>query len=348
MAGNFMCSKHIGQNYDQLLLLNSNLSEYNLQIIDFVEGSSSKFAYPERLGTTPTIANRSDSLLIGDFMGLGYDQVMSIEQDSKEDKIVIEDLSQGKSPAIIRYSEVISNNSTLKNLIDSDDSKLAGDFLALGYCQVLFIDRNPKIKKLMIADFTKGKSTMVEEIPLINGHSARIVQWLDDKDIQLSGDFMSLGHSQLLFINCNHTKEEREKVIIVDFGKGKGLPLFRYQENWGESSMLGGWLDVDDTQLVGDFMRLGHSQILFANHGHRDGKIMIVDYSQGNPPGADKYWEKWNAGTLFEGWLGINDTKVAGDFRGLGYSQVLFLNSSINGLNATIVEFVNGKSMISL
>lgn len=343
LAGNFMGTKHIDQDYDQLLLLSSNLSdtrkdEYNLQIIDFIKGSFSKSPYPERSGTTQPIIDRFSKLLTGDFMGLGYDQALSIERDPSEDKIAIEDFIQGKSPAIIKYSEVLSNNSTFKNLIDAEDTQLAGDFMGLGHSQVLFMDRNPKTKRLIIADFTKDKLSMTREIPL-RGDSARIVQWLDDKDLQFAGDFMGLGHSQVLFINRNHTKEEKEKIMIVDFSNGKDLPSFNYQENWGETIQFAGWLDTDDTQLVGDFMHLGHSQVLLVNHGHNGGKIMIVDFSQGKPPAEIKYWEHWNSGTILEGWLGLNDTKIAGDFKGLGYSQVLFLNSSINGLNATILDF---------
>lgn len=339
-----MGAKHLGQKYDQMLLLSPNLSytkknEYNLQLLDFMPGYSSKFAYPEWLGTTQSIVDRSNTLLTGDFMGLGHDQLLSIERDPKGDEIVIEDFSHGKSSAHIRYSEILTNNSTFRNLIDAGDTQLAGDFLALGHSQVLFIDRNTKTRRLVIADFTKGKLSLTKEIPLMRGDSARIVQCLDDKDLQLAGDFMGLGHSQVLFINRNHTKEEKAKIMIVDFGNNKDLPSYRYQEYWGDSTLFGGWLDSNDTQLVGDFMCLGHCQVLFVNHRHKGGKIMIVDFVKGKQPAAIKFSESWNSGAIFEGWLGLNDTKVAGDFKGLGYSQVLFFNSSINGSSATILDF---------
>ena len=343
LTGSFMSTKHMGKKYDQLLLLSSNLGdtkkdEYSLQIIDFVNGSSSKYPYPKMPGTTQSIGARSDTILTGDFMGLGYDQALFIEYDPKGDKIVVEDFNQEKSPAIIRYSEVLSNNSTLRDLIDSEDEQLAGDFLGRGHSQVLFIDRNPDTRRLVIADLSKGNL----EISLIKDDSALIAPWLDYDDIQLAGDFMGLGRSQLLFINRNHTKEERAKISIVDFGDGKDLVSIRCQENWGDSGRFGGWLDANDTQLVGDFMHLGHSQVFFVNHDHKGGKIMIIDFSKGITSGirAGIYWENWNdGGTIFESWLDLNDTKVAGDFKGLGYSQVAFLSSSINGLNATIVDF---------
>jgi len=351
LGGDYMGLKH-----DQLLLLSSNPNgkqkdDYNLQILDFVKGSPAKVdvEYTERSGTTQTIVDRSDILLTGDFMGLGYDQALSIERDPKGDKLVIQDFSQGKAPAITRYSEAPAKNSALQNLTDADDALLAGDFLGRGYSQVLLIDRNPKGGKLVIADFSNGKAPEMTEFSEIGGNSTLLSLLLDDKDKQFSGDFMGLGHSQLMMINCNHTGAKEPKIIIADFSKGKKSTSLRYLENWGEStSGFGGWLDAADTQLVGNFMGLGHSQVLFVNHGHAGGKIMIADFSQGKPPVNIKYWESWNQGTIFQGWLDINDTRIAGDFKEFGYSQVLFLNNSIYGSNATIVDFINGKSMIAL
>jgi len=342
-SGNF-----IGQKHDQLLILKSNpssIKENILQILDFAKSSPVKIEYDDRPGTAWLNANHS--LLSGDFMGLGYDQAFHIGRHPTGDKIVIEDFSQGKAPAIVRYSEVLANNSALKNLADAEDAQLAGDFLDRGYSQVLFIDRNPKGGKLVIADFSKGKKPATTEFSEIDGNSTLLSSLLDDKDKQFSGDFMSLGHSQLLMINCKHTEAKEPKIIIADFSKrswwGKSASV-KYPENWGESTYLCGWLDPNDTQLVGDFMGLGHSQVLFVNHNNAGGKITIADFSQGKI--ANKYWENWDKGPIFQGWLDINDTRIAGDFKGLGYSQVLFLNNSINGSNATIVPFINGKPEI--
>jgi len=99
----------------------------------------------------------------------------------------------------------ISSNSqeeeyNLKILVDAEDAQLAGDFLAHGYSQVLFINRNSNARRLVIVDFAKGKLSMTKEI-LLGGDSTRIAQWLDDTDLQYAGDFMGLGHSQVLFIN---------------------------------------------------------------------------------------------------------------------------------------------------
>jgi len=342
LAGNF-----IGQKHHQLLILKSNPSstkEIILQILDFAKGPPVRVEYEDRTGAAWLNANHS--LLSGDFMGLGYDQAFHIERHPTGDKIVIEDFSQGKPPAIVRYSEVLANNSALKNLADAEDAQFAGDFLGRGYSQVLFIDHNPKDRKLEIADFSEGRTPEMTEFSEIGGNSTLLSSLLEDKDKQFAGDFMSLGHIQLLMINCNHTNAKEPMIIISDFSKEKKSASVIYQENWGETSGFGGWLNADDTQLVGDFMGLGYSKVLFVNHNHTGGKIRVVDFSRGKPSG--KYWESWNQGSIFQGWLDINDTRIAGDFKELGYSQVLFLNSSNNGSNATIVEFVNGKPEIAL
>jgi hypothetical protein len=199
----------------------------------------------------------------------------------------------------------------------------------------------------VIADFSEGKTPETTEIKVIEDNSTLLELMLDEGDRQYAGDFVGQRHSQLMMINCNRTTNKLvPKIIIADFEKGSASA--RYQENWGESHLFGGWLDANDTQLVGDLMGIGHSQMLFVNHGYSGGKIMIFDFSKGNKHAAIKYSEKWNKGTLFNGWLGLNDTRVAGDFKGHGYSQVLFINSSISGLNATIVELTSDGPMISM
>lgn len=342
LAGDFMDKKHIGKKYDQLLILTSNLSgtkknECNLRIIDFVNGSISDVPYP---GQPETI--RSSSYLTGDFTSLGYDQVLRIS----EGRTIIEDFSQGKTPAITRYSEVPPNDSALRNLLDAD-APLAGDFLARGHSQALFVYR--KESKLVIADFSQGKEPEAVEFTEIDDNSTLLKAMLDSDDLLFAGDFMNLGHDQALFINRNHTNPTEPKIIISDFSSGENTPSIKYLENWGESSSLGGWIDNDDTQLIGDFMDKGHSQLLLINHNRASGKIMIVDFSQDRSAGQGiLYWEDWNSGILFEGWLEINDTMLAGDFKGRSFSQIAFINNSINESIVTIVDFISGKSSIAL
>ena len=54
----------------------------------------------------------------------------------------------------------------------------------------------------------------------------------------------------------------------------------RYWENWGDSPLLNGWHEAGDIKLVGDFMGLGHDQVLFINTGGDGGRVLIADFSR--------------------------------------------------------------------
>jgi hypothetical protein len=87
---------------------------------------------------TPDNQKQFDLLLhlTGDFMDLGYDQVLHIS----EGRIIIEDFNKKNASTITRYSEALANDSALRKLVEADEV-LAGDFLARGHSQVLFVDR---------------------------------------------------------------------------------------------------------------------------------------------------------------------------------------------------------------
>jgi len=343
-AGNILPKCNQNQYCDQLIVMKSNpdhLEKDNtIQIIDFSNDTSWNYEYEERSG----FQRPNNIMLVGDFGGVGYDQILSISRKPFLDEAKILDFNQNKSPIIINFPDALSDDTVFRNLTDADDIQLAADFLSLGHSQILFMDRSSNEKQLVLADFANSKSPQIKKIPL-TGESARISRWLDKDDLQFAGDFMSLGHSQILFINRNHSKEEKEQIVIADFGNGNDSPSIKYQENWEKGSVFSGWIDANDTQLVGDFMNHGDSQMLLINHAKSSGKIMIVDFNNKKQLAIANYIGRWgqNSPSLFEGWLDLNDTKVAGDFKGLGYSQVMFLNNSINGLNASIVDFSSSR-----
>lgn len=337
----------VGLKHDQLIFLRLNSSDMQkeesfMKILDFSKVIPANIKYSGRSIRTGPLAllhNADSTLLTGDFLSLGYNQLLYIDRNSKGDRMVIEDFSQQKSPAIIRYSEALGTNSVLKELFNLNNTLLAADFQGLRYPQILCMDHDSKGGMVGIIDFRKG-NPHVTEIYELGNDLVPIAPLLDHGNLQFSGDFMGLGYSQVLFINRNYTKTENARIIIVDFSKNP--PSFKYLEKWGESSLFGEWLAANDTQLVGDFMGLGYSQVLFVNHRHKGGKIMIADFSQGKPPASVRFREYWNNGIIFQGWLDINDTKVVGDFKGSDHSQILFLNnSSVKEENVTIVDFAN-------
>lgn len=64
---------------------------------------------------------------------------------------------------------------------------------------------------------------------------------------------------------CVYAPPTTGKVMIADFSSGKVPAEIKYWENWGDNPLLNGWIDSDDIHLVGDFMGLGHKQVLFVN-----------------------------------------------------------------------------------
>jgi molybdate-binding protein len=127
------------------------------------------------------------------------------------------------------------------------------------------------------------------------------------------------------------------KIHIVDY-QGAAPGQINYYESWGDSSMLGGWLDDGDVQLVGDFRGLGYDQVMFVNRQAGGGKVMIVDYKAA-VPGQIRYVESWGGSSLLNGWLDDADRQVAGDFRGLGYDQVMFVNAQPGSGKVMMVDY---------
>jgi hypothetical protein len=155
------------------------------------------------------------------------------------------------------------------------------------------------------------------------GEHAELNGWLDPGDLRLAGDFMGIGHDQVLFINCDRAPGTG-RVMVADFSQGppvRGL----YWENWDDHAELDGWHDEEDLRRVGDFMGLGRDQVLFINRAGGGGRVLIADFSQG-PPVRGLYWENWGDHAELDGWHDPEDLILVGDFMGAGHDQVLLIN----------------------
>jgi hypothetical protein len=189
---------------------------------------------------------------------------------------------------------------------DDEDLQLVGDFTGSGHDEVLFVNRTGGGGRVMVADFVSGQVPAQVRYwedwgnnPLLNG-------WHDDGDLQWVGDFMGLGRDQVLFVNRQNAGDGR--VMIADFSDGNPPAEVRYWENWGQSPLFNGWHDDGDLQLVGDFMGLGRDQVLFINRQNaNDGRVMIADFGDGNPPAEVRYWENWGQSNLLNGWHDADD-----------------------------------------
>jgi len=115
---------------------------------------------------------------------------------------------------------------------------------------------------------------------------------LSDKDVRLVGDFMDLGHDQMLIINrdpVGHANEGR--LSITDFSKES--PQSKYWDYVEGSDFYDGWIDDEDLQIPGDFLGRGYDQVMFISRDSMDrsspyfgnaNKIMVADFSEGRPP----------------------------------------------------------------
>ena len=208
---------------------------------------------------------------------------------------------------------------------DDEDIVLAGDFLARGHDQLLFINNDgapPNIGRLMIIDYFRGLPDQAYYEAW--GDSALLNGWCDQGDVILAGDFMGLGHAQVLFINQDGTPPNVGRLAIIDYSSG--TPLQAYVERWGDNPLLDGWHDPGDIILAGDFLGRGHDQLLFINQdGAPPGRVTIIDYSSGVPEQA--FLELWGASALLNGWHDDGDVVVAGDFLDKGYDQLLLINN---------------------
>lgn len=263
----------------------------------------------------------NDWYLVGDFMGLGHDQLVLMNRGGSLGRVMIADLATGY-PVQIRYWESWGQSMWLDGWQDDGDVHLAGDFLGLGYDQWLTINRGGQHGRIRISDVKTGKARhlYVEnygDSPVFNG-------WLDAGDVILAGDFLHRGHDQIL---CCDRSGGAGGLMIASFqGKKRAPADVLYTETWQAGSAFASWFDAGDAQLVGDFGGLGHDQLLLINRSQVvGGKLLVTDLVRGRPPGETRYYEQWGQSLLSDGFGEMSDIVLCGDFAGRGWSQLLQL-----------------------
>jgi beta-glucosidase/6-phospho-beta-glucosidase/beta-galactosidase len=269
--------------------------------------------------------NWSTIPLKGDFKGHGYDQALFIKRtiDGRGIEMKIVDFkAPGETPEVV-FSLTNAETKIFNGWMAPNNHQLVGDFQGKGYDQVLFINRNEG-GLMMIVDF----KSMTQNIPAVTywleKTETKIFNgWLAPNNHQLVGDFQGKGYDQILFINRN----ESGLMMVVDFKTiSQNIPAVTYWLEKAQTDMFNGWLMPNNHQLVGDFQGKGYDQVLFLNQNSSD-LMMLVDFKtiNQNIPAVTFRLNKSQT-NVFNGWLGANNHQFAGDFRGLGHDQVLFLN----------------------
>jgi hypothetical protein len=241
LVGDFL---HWG--YDQVMFLNRQRFGGRVMIADFARGAPAQRAYIESWGDSPLLdgwEDDNDWCLVGDFLKLGYQQVMFLNRTEGGGRILIADFSKGP-PAQRAYIESWGDSALLDGWEDDNDWCAAGDFLHLGYDQVMFLNRTQGGGRVLVADFQAGspaRPAFLErwgDSPLLDG-------WEKDNDWHLVGDFLHLGYDQVMFLN---RQQFGGRIMIGDLSQGP--PVRRaFIENWGDSPLLNGWEDDNDWYL---------------------------------------------------------------------------------------------------
>lgn len=265
-----------------------------------------------------------------------YLEWIGLQGNSPGGRVGVWDLS-GAAPAAANYADDVPDQLGLLGWIDATDVRLTGDFFDRGYDQVLYINRGGVGGRLRIADYADGEGPTESLYWEDYANGSIFTGWIDRTDEHLVGDFLDRGHDQLLLINRSGTGG---RVMIVGFETGQ--PVVHYLESYGQDISLNGWHDGEDGLLVGDFFGDGHDSVLFVNRGPGNGRILIADFSDGQVPITWRYFEAYSDGVLLNGWHDAGDLLFAGDFRGLGRDQVLFVNRGSGNGRVLITDFGDG------
>ena len=342
LKGDFINGQH-----DQVFFLNRNGIGGRAQIVDFINrsGPPAHRSYLEHYGDSPVLDGwheSDDTLLGGDFMGSGYDQVLCINKSNYEGRVQIIDFEDKTVPARRRYVAFDEQSQLLNGWLDSNDLKFVGDFTGVGHKQVLFINRSGAGGHLQIIDFNSGQLPPQIKYIEFYGESGLLDGWEDANDLQFVGDFMGTGHDQLMTINQSGSFG---RIQILDFS-GRSRPPIQvsYFETYGTPSLFDGWHDPGDIQLVGDFVGNGHTQVLFINQSGSFGRLQIVDFSgRSQPPAQVLYFETYGAPSLLDGWHDQGDIQLVGDFVGSGHDQLMLWNQSGSFGMVQILDFSGGS-----
>jgi len=260
-------------------------------------------------------------VLTGDFLSRQHDQFLFINNVSTlpgVGRVLIVDYFKGTADQA--YNEASGASTLLNGWTKPGDIALAGDFMAAGHSQVLFINQDGQLGRLTIIDYSSG--TPAESYIERWGDSTLLDGWHDPVNVIRVGDFLGRGHDQILFMDQRGTSRAVSRSTILDYSTGTAQQL--YLEAAGASSWFNGWNTPDDVIVAGDFLNLGYSQLLLiSNHwGANVPRAAVIDFKSGTP--QQTVLENWGADSDLNGWS-LADVVLVGKFGAGGGAQVAFL-----------------------
>lgn len=268
LAGDFL-----GRGYDQLLLLNRPAdgqwwpSAPRARIVD-LRGPAPVIAFQQTYGDfgLPELAQLDDRVLVGDFRGLGRDQVLMINGDPNRvgRGLAIWDFARAFGPLVpIVYIKNYAELPQLDTWIDAADWSFAGNFSGLGNDQLLLVNRGHGAGRARLLDFRWSDGAPIVWYSEDVGEPTTLAGWHDAlSDWAFPGDFAGLGRDQLLLLN---RRGNGGRVQVLDFGVGKPAKI-RYAQSFGPPSLLDGLDDDDDVLLPGRFTAAATDGLLALNN----------------------------------------------------------------------------------
>lgn len=284
-----------------------------------------------------------DIQLAGDFKGLGYDQVLFINTQPGGGRVMIADFRDGVVPAEVRYWENWGDSGMLDGWHDSGDVQLAGDFLGLGYDQVMFINRSGSDGRAQVVSYRGSVPEILYRESWWDGGG----YWANGSARLRVGDFLGLGHDQVLSL----PRVDGTEVRIVDFAS-RAVPAPEvYRELGSDNGFIAPFGDTTDKQVAGDFSGRGYDQLLLINNAGTGPRFAVADFRDGVAPAAANYWENWgDSQYILDNMHRDFDGVWAGDFKGLGYKQGLFARqASLGGaLAVKVASFRDGVAPVEI
>lgn len=280
--------------------------------------------------------------LVADFAGLGRSQLLCINRlVSSGPKLRLFDLATGQAPAGVVLGEDWGQYDWLNGWVDANDWYLAGDFMGLGHQQLVLMNRGGSLGRVMIADLAAGYPVQIRYWESW-GQSMWLDGWQDEGDVHLAGDFLGLGYDQWLSINRGG---QHGRIRISDVRGGQARTL--YLENYGDSPLFNGWLDGGDVILAGDFLHRGHDQLLCCDRSGGAGGLLVASFhDKKRAPAEVLFHESFQAGSAFSSWFDAGDAQLVGDFLGLGHDQLLLVNrSQIRGGKFLVLDLARGRPL---
>jgi beta-glucanase (GH16 family) len=264
----------------------------DFNVSSWVTAWSNKFGFPN------WVLIRDDKYIVGDFAGLGRDQVLAINDDDGQAQL----MSYSASSKSWNTPWSTGGGKIAWWYMHKEDQYIAGDFAGLGFDQLLAINYADGWAQLM--EYYGGSWHMI----WTNSGNHWISAWyLSAGDKYLSGNFQGNvnGQKGLLAIATNGDGYAG----LLKYANGTWQNVW---DNQGTGKIHWWNMNPTDNYLVGNFDG-GNQDQLMAVAANGDGWTQLMSFSGSD---WDTPWSNDGGGTIDYWYMNSSDKYIAGDFNG--------------------------------